>query len=45
MGKTILTHFAKQKIEQKKNSFHEKNSKRPKYITIESKHKSTKKTL
>ncbi len=36
VGKTTSTHFAKPKLEQKHDSLHAKNSKVPKYITIES---------
>jgi hypothetical protein len=34
VGKTTLTHFAKQKLEQKQNSLRAKNFKVQKYITI-----------
>jgi hypothetical protein len=39
VGKTTSTHFAKPKLEQNHDSLHVKNSKMPKYITIESKTK------
>jgi hypothetical protein len=42
MRKKISTHFAKQKIEYKKNSLHAKNFKVPNYIIVISKQKDKK---